>query len=125
MEAQRYAVPELDLSACSPSIVDKINAVPALKTSTGKPLFHPSHLSLGGSSTPKPHACLVGLKLVMPRLRLVRGIHNPDPPRVKNYQKSGHVLVPCSSETMIRGGMAHFPGYPAGSQCLALRYTVF
>lgn len=39
MEAQRYAVPELDLSACSPSIVDKINAVPALKTSTGKPQF--------------------------------------------------------------------------------------
>lgn len=31
-------VPELDLSACGPAtIVDKINAVPALKTSTGRP----------------------------------------------------------------------------------------
>ncbi|MBE3048392.1 hypothetical protein IMZ48_38990 [Candidatus Bathyarchaeota archaeon] len=31
-------LPELDLSACGPStLVDKINAVPALKTSTGRP----------------------------------------------------------------------------------------
>lgn len=43
MEPQRHqiVVPELDLSSCGPAtIVDKINAVPALKTSTGRlPLF--------------------------------------------------------------------------------------
>lgn len=77
MEAQRYAVPELDLSACSPTIVDKINAVPALKTSTGKPSFHSLYPSLRGSSIPKPYARLVGLRLVMPRPRLVRGVHKP------------------------------------------------
>ena len=71
MEAHRYAVPELDLSTCSPSIVDKINAVPALKTSTGKLSFHFIHsLSLGDSLIPTSYARLVGLDLVMPRLRL-------------------------------------------------------
>lgn len=41
--ASTQTITELDLSACHPStIVDRINSVPGLKTSTGKSIALPS-----------------------------------------------------------------------------------
>ncbi|SPN99636.1 uncharacterized protein DNG_02488 [Cephalotrichum gorgonifer] len=51
MDYQRHmAVPELDLRTCSPSIVDKLNSVPALKTSTAFFTFLRANLAINPST---------------------------------------------------------------------------